>query len=136
MSKPSLDTLKDVILEKPEPAKVAPSQPKHLLSQSCATSITENGWEGYKTDPFPEKALPKPVRNLRHIVLNVYRRLFSIVLLTNVAILAWVASSVGERANAPYLGTIVVANFFAAILIREDHIVNLLFRIFTSVPKS
>lgn len=103
---------------------------------SCSSSVTEQGfsWEDYKTTEVPQKSHPKVVRNLRYIVLNVYRRLFTLAFLVNVGVLVWVAMT--RKATVPYLGTIVIGNIFASVLIRQDHIVNGLFYTFTSVTQS
>lgn len=65
--------------------------PKARLTDSCATSLTEkgshNGWKGYQQDVLPAKSLPKSLRNLRYIVLNIYRRLFTICFRVNMGIL-------------------------------------------------
>jgi len=44
-------------------------------------------------------------------------------------------ASDGE-AKAPYLGKLVVTNIFVSVLIRQEDVVNTIFRIFTSVPQS
>ncbi|KAG8989418.1 hypothetical protein FRB94_010841 [Tulasnella sp. JGI-2019a] len=100
-------------------------------------SLTEKGqrdsWHGYETQTLPPKQLPKTLRDLRHIVLNVYRRLFTFVVLINLIVFIWV---VGPRdINLSQLGNIVLGNIFVSILIRQDHIVNGLFWLFTSVPQ-
>ncbi|KAG8862305.1 hypothetical protein FRB96_001884 [Tulasnella sp. 330] len=88
----------------------------------------DGGWEGYMDTDLPDKMEGKFFRNLRHQVMNIYRRLFSLVFLVNLGVLI----DAGVRGtNTPHIGKIVIANIFTAILIREEHIVNGLFYIFT-----
>ncbi|KAG8985592.1 hypothetical protein FRB90_004597 [Tulasnella sp. 427] len=112
--------------------------PKACLTDSYAASLAEKGghqgWDHYQEDVLPSKSLSKPLRNIRYIILNIYRRLFTVCFLVNAAILMWIAIKGG--AETPYIGTIVVGNIFAAVLIRQDHVVNELFKIFTAVPQS
>ncbi|KAG8926578.1 hypothetical protein FRC01_008663 [Tulasnella sp. 417] len=91
------------------------------------------GWEGYTETGLPKKGQRKLLRNLRHHILNVYRRLFSIVFLVNLGVLISVAV---RGATADYIGKIVIVNIFVSVLIREEHVVNGLFSIFTALPKS
>lgn len=106
-------------------------------SDSCASSLTERGdgygWEGYEKDILPPKLLPKTLRDLRYIVLNVYRRLFTLVVLVNIAIFILVVLPSKDSLEA--LGNIVLANVFVSILIRQDRVVNGLFWMFTSIPQ-
>ncbi|KAG9038332.1 hypothetical protein FRB95_001744 [Tulasnella sp. JGI-2019a] len=88
----------------------------------------DGGWEGYMDTELPDKMERKFFRNMRHQVMNIYRRLFSLVFLVNLGVLI----DAGVRGtNTPHVGKIVIANIFTAILIREEHIVNGLFYIFT-----
>jgi hypothetical protein len=99
-----------------------------------ALSSQEKGyaWEGYLDDEIPEKTQIKPIRNLRHIVFSLYRRLFGVVFAINMAIL--VAIAVKGCANAQLLGKIVVANLFSAILMRQEYVINTFFNVACSVP--
>lgn len=101
----------------------------------CASSLTiaEKGWEGYQSEVLPPKTLPKTLRDLRFIVLNVYRRLFTLIILINLAVFAFVVTKRGVPLE--HIGNIVLGNITVSILIRQDHIVNGLFWIFTSVPQ-
>ncbi|KAG8862913.1 hypothetical protein FRB96_000333 [Tulasnella sp. 330] len=105
---------------------------------SCASSLTErgdrDGWEGYEKDILPPKVLPKTLRDLRYIILNVYRRLFTLIVLVNIAVFIWVVFPSKDSLEA--LGNIVLANVSVSILIRQDRVVNGLFWLFTSIPQS
>ncbi|KAG8926338.1 hypothetical protein FRC01_008989, partial [Tulasnella sp. 417] len=78
----------------------------------------DGGWEGYTETGLPKKGQRKLLRNLRHHILNVYRRLFSIVFLVNLGVLISVAV---RGATADYIGKIVIVNIFVSVLIREEH---------------
>ncbi|KZT42672.1 nonribosomal peptide synthetase 12 [Sistotremastrum suecicum HHB10207 ss-3] len=106
--------------------KVAPSD----------ISVVEKGeaWKGYLDDVLPPKTQGKRVRNLRHQVFSLYRRLFGVVFLTNLGV--FLATVARGHTNAKSLGQIVVANFFCAILMRQDYVVNAFFNVFCAVPTS
>ncbi|KAF9527759.1 hypothetical protein CPB83DRAFT_883979 [Crepidotus variabilis] len=93
----------------------------------------EYPWSGYKEDPLPEKEDHKIIRNLRHQLFNLYRRLFSFIFFANMAI--FIAFCV-YGVNAQRIGTVLVSNLFTSILMRQDYIINAWFIIFTLPPKS
>ncbi|THH19192.1 hypothetical protein EW146_g1923 [Bondarzewia mesenterica] len=112
------------------------TNPSKSSSTDVSPSVVEkgNGWEGYLDDDLPDKSQGKLVRNLRHQILSLYRRLFSVVFITNMAI--FIATLVRGGANAQHLGLIVVANLFCAILMRQDYVINAFFNVFCAVPSS
>ncbi|TDL22237.1 nonribosomal peptide synthetase 12 [Rickenella mellea] len=129
------------------PSVSFPSRPQSVKSDNSSahasdetvevSSAVEKGslsWEGYEDEKVPNKTQRKPVRNLRHIVFTLYRRLFGVVFCVNVAIL--IATLVRGNMNAEYLGKIVVANLFCAVLMRQDYVVNAFFTVFCAVPTS
>lgn len=69
-----------------------------------------------------------------------YHRLFALVCLANILVFLYgLSHSVWWQDGRPDLSAIanvVLANFAMAILIRQHHVINLLFRIATSAPKS
>lgn len=77
--------------------------------KSEAVSSTEEGhpWAGYEDDIIPEKTQGHNVRNLRHHIFTLYRRLFGVVLVTNLAIFVSIAI---RGANALRIGEIVIGN--------------------------
>lgn len=79
----------------------------------------DGGWEGYMDADIPEKGHRKLIRNLRFQIFNIYRRLFSIVFLVNLGVLISVAV---RGSDVPYLGKVVIANIFTAVVIREEHV--------------
>ncbi|PPQ69605.1 hypothetical protein CVT24_001361 [Panaeolus cyanescens] len=102
-------------------------------SDSLAVIKREHPWSGYQDDYIPEKTQGKFARNIRHQIFSLYRRLFGVVFVTNLAIFISVCV---KGANAKEIGGIVVANLFCAILMRQDHVINAFFNVFCSVPQS
>lgn len=104
--------------------------------KSVSSSAQEKGniWDGYQDDEIPDKKQSRPVRNLRHQVFSLYRRLFSVVFITNMSI--FIATLARGGANAEQLGLIVVANLFCAILMRQDYVINAFFTVACSVPNT
>jgi hypothetical protein len=89
---------------------------------------------------IPDKRQHRVVRNVRHTYLNVYRRLFSIVFIGNIIpLITWLTrlryTSVNNL-NLSDLATAAAVNFCVAILIRQDYIVNFLYRVCWLVPHS
>ncbi|KAI0786823.1 hypothetical protein C8Q75DRAFT_807918 [Abortiporus biennis] len=91
-------------------------------------------WDGYESEDLPSKTQPHLVRNLRHQIFDMYRRLFGVVFIVNAAVLITVI--VQNKANSQYLGLILTANLFVSIVMRQEHVVNMFFIVFTSVPSS
>ncbi|KAG5640248.1 hypothetical protein DXG03_009675 [Asterophora parasitica] len=120
MEAPSLNT---TVVSLPVEKKIEPSA---LEGQ---TSI----WAGYEQDVLPDKTESRPIRNLRHQIFYLYRRLFGIVFLTNLGIFIWYAV---KGANAKEVGLVVISNLFGAILMRQDYVIDAFFVTFTSIPAS
>lgn len=108
------------------------------LTSSASSSTIEKGhevlWTGYEDDDIPDKTQGKFMRNLRHQVFSLYRRLFGIVFIVNMAIL--IATFVQGAPNAMQLGQIVIGNIFCSVLMRQEHVINAFFAVFTAVPPS
>ncbi|KIJ53441.1 hypothetical protein M422DRAFT_64469 [Sphaerobolus stellatus SS14] len=94
----------------------------------------QTAWAGYLDEELPPQTHGNLLSRLRHAVFSLYRRLFGAVFITNMAI--FIYKLVRGHTNAMYLGEIVVGNFFAAILMRQDHVVNMFFNVFCAVPAS
>lgn len=92
------------------------------------------GWENYAEGDLPEKKQRKWVRNMRFIALNIYRRLFTLCFCINIFILIGIVANGGT--TTPHIATIVIGNVFASVVIRNDHVVNTLFYVFTAIPKT
>ncbi|MDQ0713206.1 hypothetical protein QFZ55_002658 [Streptomyces luteogriseus] len=75
--------------------------------------------------------LPGPRRLLKHPRLMHYNRLAALVLLANAAFAA-----TSWPLTTPTLGHAALANLALAVLVRQQYVVNLLFRLATSAPTS
>jgi hypothetical protein len=95
--------------------------------------------------PVPEASLPLPakrqhpiVRNLRHTYWAVYQRLFSVVALLNaialVSILTTVDASKPQILSS--LATAAATNIFVAILMRQEYVINFIFKTCWMIPHS
>ncbi|KAJ7586332.1 hypothetical protein C8J56DRAFT_787431 [Mycena floridula] len=89
--------------------------------------------EEYLDDDIPDKTQGKWLRNLRHQVFTIYRRLFGVVFVINIAVFIVL---VLRGANSQKVAEIAIANLFCAILMRQDHVVNAFFNVFCAVPPS
>ena len=98
-------------------------------------SAQEKGevWQGFEEDVLPEKVHGRVLRNLRWQLMSLYRRLFGIVFITNMAI--FIAACV-RGADALYLGKVAIANIFVAILMRQDYVINAFFTVACWTPRS
>jgi hypothetical protein len=96
-------------------------------------SSSENVTEKY---PLPEKLGMSGARALRHRFFSLYRRFFSVVFIGNFVGIVFMMSRFSRGPNLANLGTATAANLTFAALMRQDHVVNLLFTIACAVPTS
>lgn len=82
---------------------------------------------------IPDKKQARPIRGLRHRILIAYRQLFSIIWLLNIGALVAV---IALNADSEWLGILTAINLVLAVLIRQDAVINILYTITCSVPKS
>ncbi|EKM49537.1 uncharacterized protein PHACADRAFT_153957 [Phanerochaete carnosa HHB-10118-sp] len=116
-------------------SEVSISEKKLAYEQLPVLEKQGNVWDGYEDDEIPDKTQSKIMRNLRHQVFSLYRRLFGIVFVANMAVLIATFARPG-RADAQHLGLIVVANLFCAILMRQDYVINIFFTVACAAPIS
>ncbi|KAG6002027.1 hypothetical protein E4U21_003569 [Claviceps maximensis] len=84
---------------------------------------------------LPEKKLPKHLRGVRHRIAIVYRFLFSLVGLLNIgALIALILVRPGI--GSEWLATLTAANLVLAVLVRQDAIINMLYSVACSAPKT
>ncbi|KAI0632060.1 hypothetical protein C8Q77DRAFT_898430 [Trametes polyzona] len=94
-------------------------------------------WEGYLDDELPEKTQGHWLRNLRFQIFSLYRRLFGIVFVTNMAVFIATCVQGGvDGADALFLGKVAIANIFVAILMRQDYVINAFFTVACAAPQS
>lgn len=82
---------------------------------------------------IPDKQLGKRTRGLRYRVAIVYRRLFTCMSLINIAAAIAIVLSGFPR---EWLGILTAANLLIAVLFRQEFVLNTLYTITCSVPKS
>lgn len=104
-------------------------------ASSVASSLEkeEDILAGFQDDVLPEKENGKKVRFLRHQVFTLYRKLFSVVFLTNLGIFIWYLA---RGTNALEVAGVTIANLFVSILHRQDYVINAYYWLFTRVPLS
>jgi hypothetical protein len=140
-SHPSADVEKNASFEKPLPS---PDSGKSFFSTSTENSLKKDETvitigEVYDGEldssdmfPLPDKNGIHGLRALRYRFFSLYRRFFTAVTLANIAMLVWVYTARTETLSK--LATATAANLTTAVLMRQDHVVNALFKIFCSVP--
>ena len=118
-------------LKDPEKANIIVTS---SLSDQSDLSIKES------SEKVPEFLPPKNsfhgLRWLRHRGFILYRRFFSIVVLANMAVAAFLLNrKIGENRDIlSNLALATAANLVVAVLMRSEPVVNLLFTVFCSVP--
>lgn len=90
-----------------------------------------------KERPLPPKKNGRIWRNLRYTYFSIYRRLFSLVFLGNLAVLTWLLVKHRGIDTIPLqtLGVAGASNITFAILVRQEWVVNSLFQFFGSCPQ-
>jgi predicted ferric reductase len=93
----------------------------------------------YQPDQIlPEKSMGKLSRNLRYIIFSAYRRLFTTVFLCNliaITVLGTTDRLVGTE-HIPMTTVAVSANLFVATAVRQEYIINIIFRTCWLIPIS
>ena len=111
------------------------SHSRNISTVSTTSVLTD---VSVSTVAVPEKKQSKFVRNLRHTSFNVYRRLFSLVFIGNmIGFVVLLANSRDvDSISLSNVATASSANILVAIMIRQDYIVNALFRSCWLIPHS
>jgi hypothetical protein len=94
------------------------------------------------TEPFDgDYRLPDPMGSpiqawIRHRGLIAYRWLLILIVLANIGVACWLLDRYIKRREYPLssVATATASNLSAAILIRSEPVINLLFKIFSNVP--
>jgi predicted ferric reductase len=104
-------------------------------SLSSSTTLTMSSIEDGKSlaRGIPDKRHGQPFRGLRHRIFIVYRRLFSVVWLVNLAALV---ALIVKQGGLPWLAILTAANLVTCVMIRQDTVINILYTITCSVPKT
>ncbi|KAL4805389.1 hypothetical protein BDV18DRAFT_140810 [Aspergillus unguis] len=104
----------------------------YSASDSASSSQTAIAKEK-EIPPVPEKKWPQPWRGLRYRIMIVYRTLFSLIFLANLVVLICLTTL---PINRKHITTIAFVNLTVAILVRQDTVINILYTVACSVPKS
>lgn len=105
--------------------------PAETNSLSSVTTTLSEKVALYKA--IPNKRLPQPFRGLAYRILIIYRALFTVVVLTNAGVLALLLT-LGQDLRSFKLEA--SANLTLAVLVRQDAVINSLYTVFCSVPKT
>ncbi|KAF1981376.1 hypothetical protein K402DRAFT_425431 [Aulographum hederae CBS 113979] len=87
-----------------------------------------------RTDDLPPPVGPSLLQTIRWHFFSTYRKIFTFIFAANVSIL--VAALVTGCVASNWVATCVTVNLFVSIIVRNEHVVNLLFAISTSLPRS
>lgn len=111
---------------------------KALIKSEIVEMFSSANTETESVEEFimPSKKGVHGWRALRHRFFSLYRRFFTIVLVANVVAILITVRFSKEGKQLENLGTAVAANLAAAVLMRQDHVVNLLFTVACAVPVS
>ncbi|KAG9249079.1 hypothetical protein BJ878DRAFT_451042 [Calycina marina] len=125
------------------PVAVPPFQPAHAVDPRTEKDIDiERLNSPVDNRELPGSSLPglkynQPLAIIRHIWLNVYHRLFILVFAANMIGLGFLIAVTPSWTENPPLDTLATAaagNILVAILIRQDYIINGLFKLTWFVP--
>jgi hypothetical protein len=143
--KPDLATENKEIISAPIPPIPPVSEKSVDLSDSLrSNSFTKDfpntdeekqeNWTKYATQPLCKKHHGRLLRNLLYNIMTMYRRLFMLIFLANLP--AAINMAVSQTVTVEKLVAACLANLTAAVVIRNENFINLLFRVSASVPKS
>ena len=111
------------------------SDPSTPNKQAASDLDLEKGeLEETREDDLPAKIQGHYIRNLRHQIFTLYRKLFVVIFVANLVAFAALFSL--DHHSTEHIGLAVVSNIFCAILIRQEYVINLLFTVFCAVPSS
>jgi hypothetical protein len=108
-----------------------------LSGATGALEVAAQDWTEHAAHELMQKRHGTFMRNLRYRVMIMYRRLFNLVFCANFAVSLFL--SIGEKPSLASLASLAnasIGNLLAAGLIRNDHVVNVLFHLFASMPNT
>ena len=91
-------------------------------------------WTATATQELTAKRHTSLLRNIRYQVMSMYRRLFTVILLLNLVVAIVFAAT--KTATPDRLAGACLGNLTVTVVMRHDHVVNVLFRSFSSIPQS
>lgn len=132
----------EAFLQRPRSASISSTSSTSQIYDDSNDPLLNHSDSTRACIPLPPKRwYLRPFRHARYILLTTYRRLFSIVFTANLVALGFLLGRRGRnhRWSAPLLSDVsnaASANLMLAVLIRQDYIINTLFRICWRVPFS
>lgn len=133
-AKSSQSTLENVSIDDSSSSSSSSSSSASSISLSEEKAIAQATVVPYDIDaPVPKKILGKKARGLKFRVGIIYRRLFSVVGLLNIA--AFIALLMTDLQRA-WLSNMVAINLLLAVLMRQEFVVNALYELFVNIPTS
>lgn len=107
------------------------SVPSSTMSSFVSDSTSIQSVTDEKSTTLPHKSQHRWIRHVRHTCLNVYRRIFSVVFVANIIALIFVLLHNYEQSSDRLtdIATAASVNTMVVILIRQDYIINGIFRI-------
>lgn len=123
-----------------DPEKGGPSISPVLVSSNLSdfNVSTASIAEKAEVETLPAKNGFRGQRWLRHRAFILYRRFFSVVVIANLAVACFILYRriKSDRYMMADLATATAANLAAAVLVRSEPVINLLFSVLCSVPTS
>ncbi|EAW13116.1 integral membrane protein TmpA [Aspergillus clavatus NRRL 1] len=127
-----------MVISIPPPARCAPGpiSPSGTTLVDLEKEIAQILSEKAASDLEAQTSSKKPNRlaTVRYLILNIYRRLFSLVFLANIAMFIYVLATPDQKLLA--LVNATAANVLACGLARQPLVVNAIFVIVCSIPRS
>ncbi|CBF82492.1 hypothetical protein AN9129.2 [Aspergillus nidulans FGSC A4] len=116
------------VLAEREGSSSSISTPSTTITTTSSSSSPQN-----EPIPLPDKKHGRQWRGLRYRIFIVYRRLFSLVFMANLAMLiCFLTFSINRR----HITTVSFVNLTIAVLVRQDMAINMLYAVCCSVPTS
>ncbi|KAH7346805.1 hypothetical protein BKA65DRAFT_585874 [Rhexocercosporidium sp. MPI-PUGE-AT-0058] len=125
-------------LSKPLPA-FAPSEKQQMqiiVGPPSTFSSSDSDSEYSEKYALPEKKGRHGLRALRHRILSLYRRLFTLVFVVNLVAVYLMVSFGRTGKGLQNISTAVAANLTMAVLMRQEYVINALFTVACAVPTS
>ena len=123
-------------ISKPLPA-YTPSEKQEMqitVGPPSTSSSSDSDSDYFEKFPVPEKKGIHRLRALRHRILSLYRRLFTLVFIVNLTAVYLMISFGRTGKGLQNMSTATAANLTVAVLMRQEYVINALFTIACAVP--
>ncbi|KAL2069906.1 hypothetical protein VTL71DRAFT_14585 [Oculimacula yallundae] len=125
-------------LPKPQPVLVPSEKQQMQLTVGPPSTSSSSDSESDYSEKFalPEKKGRHGLRALRHKVLSLYRRLFTLVFVVNLVAVYLMVAFGRTGKGLQNISTAIAANLTMAVLMRQEYVINALFTVACAVPTS